>query len=169
MKIQKIFYSTALAFLLSLSCHGQVKLRMELLSESRDSIKIKITSTNTSRTDTLLFYTPTESSFCVTVLSIDFNQVGTNKGHSYFPCNEMVDLDHILLNKTNSVLIPSSDSYSFIMSLDKKGISPHLKKGKYRMKASLYHGYGNFKLESDTKFSIFRGNTTSNDVIIDGK
>jgi len=142
---------------------------MELLAESQDSIKIKLTSTNTSRTDTLLFYTPTEESFCVTVISIDLIEVGTNKEHSYFPCTEIADLDHILLNKTNSVLIPPSDSFSFDLSLDKKRISPHLKKGRYRMKASLYYGYGNFKLESATKYTVYRGTKASNDVSINVK
>jgi hypothetical protein len=169
MKSQKILYSTALVFFLSLSCHGQIKLGLEVLLETRDSIKIKITSTNTSTTDTLIFYTPTEESFCVTVINIDFIQIGTNKEHSYFPCDWIADLDHILLNNSNSVLIPPSDSFSFNMSLDKKGIRPHLKKGKYRMKASLNYGYGNFKLESDSKHSVFNGNATSNDLVVTSK
>ncbi len=166
MKIQKILYSTVIIYFLSLSCHGQIKLELEVQSETRDSIKINITSTNTSTTDTLIFYTPTESSFCVRVINIDFIQVGTNKEHSYFPCDWISDLDHILLNNSNSVLIPPSDSFSFIMNLNKQEISPHLKRGKYKMKASLNYGYGNFKLESDSKHSVFHGNVTSNDLVV---
>lgn len=166
MRLQKVLYHFALLYLFSFTCYAQVKLELELLSESKDAINIRLTSTNTSSIDTLLFYKPTAESFCATVISIDFRQTGTNKEHAYYPCTEILDLDHILLHKSNSILIPPTDAYVFEISLKKKEISPYLIKGEYSMQASLYYGYGNFKSVLEPKYSIYRGTTTSNEVLI---
>lgn len=168
MKLAIITSAIMLILIFNFKCYGQTDLTIEVLSKNEDNIAIRFILTNIS-SDTILFYKPVEQSICMSILNIAFIEVGNLNKHEYFPCEEIMDIDQIILYQSNSVLIVPKGSYSSVININRKNISPYLKKERYKLLVSLNYENGNFEAGSNMGYLIYRGTTISNEVTIINK
>lgn len=168
MKLQNIIFVIMLIPFLSFKCYAQLDLKIHLLSQNKSTITLKLTSTNRSSNDTILFYVPEESMLCMSLLQINFVNIQNGDNHEYSPCTTIYDIDRILLDKENSFLLLPNDSDSVNMELKLKDVSPYLKKGRYKVIVSLAYEYRNLEhqLDSELDYPIFRGAVKSNEIEI---
>lgn len=158
-----IFFLLGFSFI----SNAEVGLKIKLLSKKDSAIKLLITASNTSEINTLLFYKPTEKSFCMSLIDIFFIGRQTGKRHEYDKCKVIYDIDQITLDIKNSILILPGESFQIEIKINLKDISPSLENAEYFIETNLSYEYGNFVSESEYK--IFKGFAKSNRILINNK
>ncbi len=157
----KKLLSILLFFILCVNCNAQIKLHIQELSKSENSIKLLIAAKNINEKDSVLFYIPRDKSVFMALINIVFKEKETGEIHEYCPSDEILDIDRLWVNKHNSVLLYPSYSYIFEQDIDLRRIAPFLKKeSKYLLIVHLSYEYGN--LETDLGHKIFKGSAKSN-------
>jgi len=149
---------------LFLNLKAEIRLNIQLLSETDTSINVLIKATNISETDSLLFYQFDKESLCGAILNIDFINVSNDRTHEYFPCEWIDDIDRIILRKTNSILLLPNESFEKEFVLNLSDISPYLENEIYFIEAFIDYKNGNFESEMD--YDIFKGFSKSNRIEI---
>lgn len=162
--MKKGLYIILLLTIFSITCNAQIRLKIQELAKTENSINILMSVTNTSEKDSILFFIPRDSSFFMALIHTAFHEKNTGKKHMYCPSNELLDIDRIHVDRKNSVLLSPGYSYVFMHKIRLNRICPFLEKAKYLLKVYFTYEVGN--LESDLKYKIFKGSTESNTIEI---
>lgn len=161
--MKKTLILIILSFLF-LNVKAEIRLNIQLLSETDTSFNVLIKATNISETDSFLFYQFDKESLCGAILNIDFINAKTEKIHEYFPCEWIYDIDRIILGKENSILLLPNESFEKEFILNLEDISPFLENDIYIIEVSINYENGNFESEMD--YDIFKGYSKSNSIEI---
>jgi len=135
-----------------------IKARYEVRSK-RIALTCQLTNADSAQT----FYKPTTWDYCARLSFLTMRDAKTRKEASYFPCTYVLDLDHVTLTATNTVVLPPGGSYTFTQYLNASHIRPYLLKGHtYALSFAFNHQY----LCGGRNCQAFRGMLRSNTIYV---
>lgn len=124
----------------------------------KSDIIVSMVISNNSE-ETIKTYIPQINDFCNGIIKITFNDITKpQSNHNFFPCNWIGDLDIIILNDSNCIILNSNDSYQHKLIINKKYISPKLKKGN----SYLVQIKWLFRTVSFNSYNVFNDDVKSN-------
>jgi hypothetical protein len=95
-----------------------------------DSLIFYLEITNITNQD-ITIYKPELEDICFNLLKIKFIDLDKDKVSELFPCNQIIDLDRIVLDCDNSVYLKPQDKFGRTFKFNCKTISPYLIKNNY--------------------------------------
>ena len=119
-----------------------ISLSFTVFSQSAGVLEIKIAEIKIDSDDVILFlkienigdetitvYKPNIEDVCSSILKIKFIDTKTNKTHELFPCEQIIDLDQIILNSTNMIHLNPNEIFIKPIKFKLRDISPFIRKG----------------------------------------
>jgi hypothetical protein len=155
-----------LCLVLHLAAAGQAmvpSLRAVKASYDAKRHRVALTCQLINGDSTQTFYKPTTWDYCARLSFLHLQDVPTRKTVSYFPCTYVLDLDHVALTATNTVVLRPGAIYTFTQYLKPTHLHPSLLSGHtYTLSFGLNHQY----LCGGRDCRAFQGSLRSNPVTL---
>lgn len=126
MKTFVIIFSLSFA---SLNVFSQnVQLKIDEFKLDKDSACFSLEVIN-KMSKNVFIYKPKLEDICLNILKIKFINSETRQSHLLFPCDYIIDLDHIKLNCGNVISLNQEESFLKYFKFSIRDVSPFLNKG----------------------------------------